>query len=76
LNAAGRVLDAIDLETVLLAEDEPSARRLAFQLAAEMGLTDADIVAMEWRAKAARVRIRAYIHRPGHRYAWLGADAG
>ncbi|HSW09941.1 MAG TPA: hypothetical protein VLK32_03435 [Bacillota bacterium] len=75
MRAVDRVLDAIDLETVLLAEDERSARRLAFQLAKELGLTDADIVALEWRANMARVRVRGYIHRPGHHYTWLGQTA-
>jgi len=75
LRAIDRVLDAIDLETVLLAEDERSARRLASQLARELGFADADIVALEWRANMARVRIRGYVHRPGHHYAWLGQAA-
>jgi hypothetical protein len=75
LRATDRVLDAIDLETVLLAEDERSARRLALQLATELGLKDSDVVALEWRANVARVRVRGLIHRPGHRYAWLGQAA-
>ncbi|MDQ7795072.1 MAG: hypothetical protein RDU89_11780 [bacterium] len=72
MKARDRVLDAIDVEAFLLAEDEETARRLALTLMEELGLPGADVVFLEWRGTGARVRIRSYAHRPGDDYAWLG----
>lgn len=77
MKAWDRVLDAIDLETFLVAGNEEEARQLALALVDEMGLGRGDIVFLEWRGGGARVRVRAYAHRPGEGYGWLrGGAAG
>ncbi|MEW6521982.1 MAG: hypothetical protein AB1445_00175 [Bacillota bacterium] len=76
MRAKDRVLDAIDVETFLVCEHEEDARTVALALAADMGLRQADIVFVEWRGLGARVRIRAYVHRPGDRYGWMHEREG
>ncbi len=70
-SALDHVVDAIDIETFLLANSEEEARQLALALAQEMGLRQADVVFVEQRGPGARVRIRGYVHHPGDRYRWL-----
>jgi len=70
-SAFDRVVDAIDIETFLLAQSEEEAKQLALALAQEMGLRQADVVFVEQRGPGARVRIRGYVHHPGDRYRWL-----
>lgn len=69
--AMSRVVDAVDVETFLCCRDEEEAKELALALAQEMNLRLADVVFLEHRGFGARVRIRAYVHRPGDRYRWL-----
>lgn len=70
-DAMDRVVDAIDLETVLYCKDENEARELAEKLAREMNLRFGDIMFLEHKGWAARVRLRTYIHNPGDEYHWL-----
>ncbi len=70
-SAMDRVVDAIDIETFLLADSAEEAKRLALALAQEMGLSRAGVVFLEQRGPGARVRIRGYVHRPGDHYRWL-----
>ncbi len=69
--ALDRVADAIDIETFLVCKSEEEARLLAETLAGELNLTRASIVFLEFNTWGARVRLRAYIHRPGDTYRWL-----
>lgn len=69
--AMSRVIDAVDVETFLRCRDPEEAKELALALAQEMNLQLADVVFLEHHAFGARVRIRAYVHRPGDRYRWL-----
>jgi len=69
--AMAGILDAVDVETFILCRDEEEGKNLALQLAEEMGLADAGIVFLEFSGSGVRVRVRAYVHRPGDRYAWL-----
>ncbi len=71
MTATEHVLDALDLETFLICQDEDQARQLALALAGELGLAHADLVFVEHQGLGARVRIRCYIHHPGQGYAWL-----
>lgn len=71
VNAFERVVDAVDIETFLQCADEAEAKELALRLAVAMGLPHPDVVFVEHRGLGARVRIRAYIHRPGSHYQWL-----
>lgn len=59
------VLDGVDVETFLVCRDEQEGRRLMLALMSSMGLQDVDIVFIEHRGPGARVRGRAYLHRPG-----------
>lgn len=74
--AMKRVLDALDIETFLVCADAEEAKRLALGIVEEMGLARGDIVFLEMRGPGARVRVRAYVHRPGDRYGWLGGGQG
>jgi hypothetical protein len=69
-----RVMDALDVETVLVSDSENEARNLAKELMLSLGLKESDIVLLEHKGKTARLRIRSYVHRPGCRYAWLRTE--
>mgnify|MGYP005858783439 CR=1 FL=1 len=65
------VIDGIDIETLLACQDEASGRDLATRLLTELGFKDVDVVFAEHTGPGIRVRVRAYIHRPGDHYRWL-----
>ncbi|MCR4398752.1 MAG: hypothetical protein NUV93_07300 [Firmicutes bacterium] len=69
------VMDALDVETFLVCSSEDEAVRAMRALMDAMGLGAADIVFLEMAGPGARVRARAYVHRPGDRYGWLGGEA-
>jgi len=69
-----RVIDALDIETFLLCKDEEEAKELALALAHEMNLKLGDVVFLEHKGYGARVRLRAYVHRPGDHYQWLETE--
>ncbi|HEY8540956.1 MAG TPA: hypothetical protein VIL29_01125, partial [Pseudothermotoga sp.] len=68
------IIDAVDVETTLLAESEQKARDLGIQMMKSFGFKDVDVVFIEHNGFAARIRLRAYVYRPGDRYGW--ADGG
>lgn len=70
------ILDAVDIETFIVSKDEAEARELVYRIFGSAGFGDLDIVYLEHRGLGARVRARAYVHRPGDRYGWLEAAAG
>jgi alkyl hydroperoxide reductase subunit AhpF len=70
-----RVLDALDIETFLICQNEAEGKRLALQLLADMGLKDIDIVFIEHNGPGARVRARGYIFKPGDHYGWLNDES-
>lgn len=74
MKAAGMVMDALDIETFVACSSEDEAKRLMRELMAGMGLSETDIVFVDVAGPGARVRARAYIHRPGDSYGWLGGD--
>jgi hypothetical protein len=65
------VIDAIDFETLLACKDEQSGRAMALQLVSDLGFKDVDVVFAEHTGPGIRVRVRAYVHRPGDHYRWL-----
>lgn len=69
-----RVLDALDVETVILVESDEEAKRVGVDLLKSLGFRDADVVFVERRGSIARIRLRVYIHRPGDRYGWLKGE--
>ncbi len=66
-----RIVDAVDLETVLLCESEAEAKRLAMELLKELGFKQGDIIALEFTGMSARVRLRGNVYKPGDHYGWL-----
>lgn len=76
--ALDRVVDALDVETFLVCESEDEGRSLAVQLVRDLGFKDVDLVFGEFMDYGIRVRVRAYVRRPGDLYPWLpggGASA-
>lgn len=69
------VIDAVDVETTLLAQTEQEARDLGIQMMKSFGFKDVDVVFIEHNGFAARIRLRAYVYRPGDKYSWVdGSD--
>ncbi|MFQ5789570.1 MAG: hypothetical protein ACE5JI_03750 [Acidobacteriota bacterium] len=64
------VMDAVDIETFLVCENETEGKGLALRLLHELGFRDGDIVSISYRGVGARVRLRGTIHKPGDRYHW------
>jgi hypothetical protein len=76
-SALHRVLDAVDVETYLVCASAQEGRELARLLGRELNLGDVDVMFEEFDGFGVRVRLRAMVHRPAARYAWLGeAEAG
>jgi hypothetical protein len=71
-----KVLDAVDIETFFVCGTELEARNLMLNLLKEMGFSDVDVVFVQQLGPGARIRGRAYVHRPSDRYRWLAATAG
>lgn len=71
LQAVEKIMDALDIETFFVCESEAEARVLMLNLLKGMGFTDVGIVFIEYASLGARVRGRAYIHRPADKYRWL-----
>lgn len=70
-----RIIDAFDVETTLLSKNEEEAKNIAVQYFKSLGFEDVDVVFIEHNGFAARVRLRAYVFRPGDKYSWItGSD--
>ncbi|MCS7233512.1 MAG: hypothetical protein NZ900_05360 [Synergistetes bacterium] len=69
-----RLMDALDIETTVFAKSEEEAKKIGIDLLGSLGFKDADIVFVEHEGFVARVRLRAYIYRPGDKYSWLLKD--
>lgn len=70
------VMDALDIETFLVCGSEQEGRALLLSLMKKMGFTDVDVVFIQHRGFSARVRARAYVHRPADKYRWLAVAKG
>ena len=70
-NALAHVLDALDVETFLVCTSEAEGKHLALTLMKDLGFKDVDVVFIRFQGAGARVRVRAYINRPGDKYPWL-----
>jgi hypothetical protein len=75
-SALSRVIDAIDIETYLVCPSAQEGHELARRLGRELNLGDVDVMFEEFDGYGIRVRLRAMIHRPAARYAWLAEDSG
>ncbi len=70
--ALDRVLDAVDVETFLLCETRDEGVELGLRLMKELGFDDPDVVFCEQGGPGVRIRLRAYLSRPGSNYPWIG----
>lgn len=71
LESVAKIMDALDLETYFVCSSEDEGRALMLSLLKDFGFTDVDIVFIDYTGVGARVRGRAYVHRPSDKYAWL-----
>ncbi|WP_227767151.1 hypothetical protein [Zhaonella formicivorans] len=69
-----RVMDALDLETFLVCSNAEEGKNLILSLMQELGFQDVDVVFIQHEGPGVRVRARAYVHRSGDKYGWLGVD--
>ncbi len=58
------IVDALDIEGFILCQDEKEARELVPQLLKEMGMTQMEIVSLEFNGLRAHVQVRAYLNKP------------
>jgi hypothetical protein len=65
------IVDAIDIETFILCDSEDEGKRIMLDFVSAIGLTDSDIVFIEFSGLGARIRARGYAYRPGDSYQWL-----
>jgi hypothetical protein len=70
------VLDALDVETFLVCSSEEEGKHLALTLMKDLGFEDVDIVSVRFQGVGVRVRVRAYINKPGDSYTWLEHEGG
>ena len=70
------IVDAIDIETFILCDTEEEGKRMMLDYVSAIGLTDSDIVFIEFSGMGARVRARGYAYRPGDNYQWLNKYSG
>lgn len=70
-SALERVMDAIDIETYIVCNDENEGKKLALQLGQEMNLGEIDIMYQEFDGYGMRLRLRKYIYKPGSMYKYL-----
>ncbi|SMC56891.1 hypothetical protein [Sporomusa malonica] len=70
-----QVMDALDVETFFVCDNEQQGRSLMLGLLKQWGLTDVDVVFAQHMGPGIRVRGRAYIHRPADKYSWIIPDA-
>jgi len=65
-----RVIDAVDLETVVLCNSEAEAKGIGLELLKALGLKDGDIVSVDFTGMSARLRLRGNVFKPGDKYNW------
>jgi len=73
-NPLTHVLDALDVETFFVCMNEAEGKHLALNLMKDLGFQDVDTVFVKFQGAGARIRVRAYINRPGDNYPWLDLD--
>lgn len=66
-----KVIDAIDIETFVLCDNEDQGKKIAVELMSKMGFKDINIVFAKHKGPGARIRARGYIYKPGDNYGWL-----
>jgi hypothetical protein len=71
LNAKDKIVDAIDIESFILCQDEKEAKELIAELMQDFGISRFVIVSLEINGPGAHFRARAYLNKPGDSYTWL-----
>lgn len=71
MSVKDKIVDALDIEGFILCKDEKEAHDLIPQLMKEMGMTQIEIVSLEFSGPGAQVHVRAYLNKPGNNYTWL-----
>ncbi|UUZ79910.1 hypothetical protein LJK88_33510 [Paenibacillus sp. P26] len=74
--ALAKVMDAVDLETFFICQNESEAKSLMLSLFAQMGLSGGDVVFVQHEGPGARVRGRAYVHPAGEMPPYLREEEG
>jgi len=69
-NIFNKVVDAIDLETVVICSSEAEAKGIGLELLKELGFKDGDIISVEFTGMSARLRLRGNVFKPGDEYQW------
>ena len=65
------IMDVVDVETYFICQTEQQGKNMMIALLKTMGFNDVDVVFIQHLGFGARVRGRAYIHRPADKYEWL-----
>jgi hypothetical protein len=65
-----KIVDAVDIETVLLCKNETEAKALSLELLRELGFKRGDIISLDFTGSSARVRLRGTVQSPGEKYTW------
>lgn len=66
-----RVMDALDVETFFVCDNEQQGRNLMLAMLKSWGFTDVDVVFAQHVGPGVRIRGRAYVYRPADKYHWL-----
>ena len=69
-NIFDKVVDAVDVETVVLCNSEAEAKGIGMALLKELGFRDGDVVSVEFTGMSARLRLRGNVFKPGDHYTW------
>jgi hypothetical protein len=70
------IIDAVDVETFILCKSEDEGKDIMLGYLDSIGLSDSDIVFVEYHGLGVRIRARGYIFRPGDQYRWLQNHGG
>lgn len=75
INPLHQIMDALDVETFFVCDNEQQGRNLLLNMLKDWGFTDVDIVFAQHVGPGTRIRGRAYAYRPADKYAWLLREA-
>lgn len=76
IDVRSKIMDALDVETYFVCDNEAQGRTMMLDMLKQMGFTDVDIVFAQHIGPGIRVRGRAYVHRPADKYGWLNVAEG
>lgn len=69
------IMDALDVETFFVCQNEEQGRNYMISLLKKWGFTDVNVVFAQYEGPGVRVRGRAYIYRPADKYRWLLSES-